>query len=256
MLDYGLFCYLDVEKSGSTFIRRFLRKHVAIPELRGAKHRAAPFFSRRARNKLFFISCRDPLSSYISLYRFGMEGKGGLHDRISVLPEMSAVYDGTPEAFERWLRFVLDPASSAKIARSFGKRQARLYGLMTHRFLRLSFRSWDLRYRLLGSREQVIEHYRSKRIHSAIVRNENLAGDLAEIVRDHLEPYLRDPDEALSELAGEAEKVNASRKSSRFMSALGNSELLEMVSEREWFFQDCLGYAPPSAPAADFQSSR
>jgi hypothetical protein len=245
VLDYGAFCYLDVEKTGSSFVRQFLRRHVAIRERDGSKHKPAGWSFGEPADKFFFISCRSPLSSYESLYRYGMEGRGGLHDRISAIAAMDNIYDGSPEGFARWLRFVLDPASHGRIARSFGRRQARIYGLMTHRFLRLSFRFGDLRCRMLGSREQVLTSYHARKLHSAIVHNENLAGDLAEVVRGHLTPYLRDVDSALTELSGEVERVNISTQSVDFSAALEDPGLLQLLVEREWFFYDQLGYERP-----------
>lgn len=243
MLDYGAFCYLDVEKTGSSFIRQFLRQHVALREGNGAKHRPVGWSWGEPADKFFFISCRSPLSSYESLYRYGVDGRGGLHDRISAIPGMDNVYDGSPEAYVRWLRFVLDPASHGRIARFYGHRQARIYGLMTHRFLRLSFRFGDLRCRTFGSREDVLAAYRTRKLQGAVVRNEKLAGDLAEVIRAHLAPFLRDADAALAELSGEIERVNTSGQTADLSAAAREAGLLDLLEEREWFFFDQLGYA-------------
>ena len=246
MLDYGPFCYLDVEKTGSTFIREFLRRHVAIPEVNGSKHKTVGWSFGEPKDRFFFISCREPLDSYVSLYRFGLDGRGGMYHRITAKPGMDNVYDGSPEGFERWLRFVLDPNSYGSFVHSYGRRQARIYGLMTHRYLRLSLRFGDMRCRMIGTRKQMLATYRANKLHDAIVRNESLTEDLAVVLRSHLRPYLRDADAALAELSGKPERLNASTPASEFLAAFEDQQLLQLLVEREWFYYDQLGYERPA----------
>ena len=75
MDDFGRIIYLDVEKTGSTFISKFLQENMACQRVRKVKHgRIGNDFKK---DSFYFISVRNPLSQYLSLYRYGCGGKGG-----------------------------------------------------------------------------------------------------------------------------------------------------------------------------------
>ena len=108
MLEFEDFIYLDVEKTGSTTVRRFLRKFARSKVIYDNKHEPAQY---RHDNKLYIISCRDPLKQYLSLYAHGNAGKGRMRGRLRET-NMAHVYDGTNEGFTAWLDLLLDPAGS------------------------------------------------------------------------------------------------------------------------------------------------
>ncbi len=95
MLEFEDFVYLDVQKTGSTTIRRFLNRFSRTRVVQDDKH--APV-ERRDPDKLYIISCRDPLKQYLSLYLHGPSDKGGLRARLNKA-DMAHFYDGTNEGF-------------------------------------------------------------------------------------------------------------------------------------------------------------
>jgi len=69
MHEFPNFVYLDVEKTGSTFIMTLLDEFISAPVVRREHH--MPMEADCDRSKRYFISVRDPLDAYISLYSYG-----------------------------------------------------------------------------------------------------------------------------------------------------------------------------------------
>ena len=81
MDDFGRIIYLDVEKTGSTFISKFLQENMACQRVRKVKHgRIGNNFKK---GSFYFISVRNPLSQYLSLYRYGCGGKGAIYESLA-----------------------------------------------------------------------------------------------------------------------------------------------------------------------------
>ena len=124
MDDFGTFCYLDVQKTGSTYVGQFLRECSRIPVLMSDKHatisgngvgnlfgliRKPGCYSR---DTFYFNSVRNPFKYYASLYNYGCDGRGGLYSRFQKV-KRDDLYDGTREGFYGWLDHLLalDPAA-------------------------------------------------------------------------------------------------------------------------------------------------
>lgn len=241
MHDFGAFCYLDMQKTGSSFISTFLRRNSLLPVKKFKKHGRILKEKSVTEGKFFFISSREPLELYISLYSFGMRDKGALHKiLLGSNPTVASFYDNTAAGFSNWLAYVLDPANAKILGQGFTLGEAKLYGLMTYRFLVLSFLNPAEVLRGIKSREELLEVYAAKKLHSAVVRNESLNKDMAELVEGPLHPYIRDADAAAVELRAGAKRVNESPREDIF--AIG-PELQAMLWEREWFYVDVLGYS-------------
>lgn len=108
MLSTSEWIYLDLEKSGCTFLRAALQKLYA-PEcfVNTVKH--SLMLHEVALPKLMTI--RDPCEYYFSLWRYGLDGRGGFFRAISKLfPDLSRkMYEEkTPEAFGCFLDFALN----------------------------------------------------------------------------------------------------------------------------------------------------
>ena len=247
MHDFGKFCYLDVQKTGSTFISRFLKRHAAIPLVAYEKHRRVHLKEQLADGKFFFISVREPLDCYKSLYSYGVKKRGAAFQNISSAhADAAKFYDGTPEGFSNWLRFLLDPQNGA----IFGLRpehEAKLFGVMTFRFLSLSFFRPA---RILADAADLtglIGHYEKSRLHSAIVKNETLNHDLAALVEGPLRPFIKQPQKAAAELRSTGKKINESGRPDAIGDFVLEGDLLERLYEREKFLYDVIGYPRPPA---------
>ena len=139
MHDFGEFCYLDVPKTGSSFVSRFLNKHSTLKQVEFRKHGRLHDKERMQPGKFFFITVREPVDQYKSLYFYGVNQRGGLFSQIRQEDDhLDRFYDGTASGFSSWLDVVMDP----KYLPLFSPRppeKGRLFGPMTDRFLRLSF---------------------------------------------------------------------------------------------------------------------
>ena len=78
MIDFGKIVYLDVQKTGSSFVARFLGECTTLPER--SRHRHAPAKALRP-DAFYFTTVRAPLSQYISLFQYGLQGRGGMVER-------------------------------------------------------------------------------------------------------------------------------------------------------------------------------
>ncbi|MDA0890718.1 MAG: hypothetical protein O3C15_00180 [Proteobacteria bacterium] len=108
MFDLPGIVYLDPEKTGSTFVRRFLAATVkdapadALDAQRPFKHR--PTGKAKRKNALYFVSTRHPVDQYLSLYRFGRQGRGAFYLSLK-RSGLSSLY--APGKLNQWLEFVL-----------------------------------------------------------------------------------------------------------------------------------------------------
>lgn len=100
--------YLDLEKSGCTFLRVTLQQLFA-PECFVDTRKHSLMSHEVALPKIMTI--RHPCEYYFSLWRYGLDGRGGFFNQLSSLfPGLSRkMYeDKTPEAFCCFLDFVLN----------------------------------------------------------------------------------------------------------------------------------------------------
>ena len=244
MDEYKSVCYLDVQKTGSTFVSAFLREHLNEAQLRFAKH-------GRVRDdhdpkKFYFISCRDPLNQYRSLFQFGCAGEGVLRSRLETHGRVD-LYEPTQEGFARWLEFVLDPANAGFLSEDYGKIDAGLFGLQTFRFLALSLVRPMRKLKRVKTVDDVRKLYENKNIAASVVRTESLNADLARLAEGPLRPFVRNVDAALKALSQER-RINASKHDPAVPLRV-SSDLMAHVEAREWFMYDVLGYDRISAAA-------
>ncbi|WP_112321870.1 hypothetical protein [Oceanibium sediminis] len=246
MLDYRGFCYLDVEKTGSTFVRGFLTAHAHGEPLDDTKHRVPRWAFRR--RKFYFASARDPFDAYASLYSFGCDGKGALRSHLwRSEAEILAAYDYTEAGFHHWLEAMLSPERRALLPPSTLPFQNPHIGLMGTRFLRqtLPLARWIIP--RAKSAEELRRAYARLGLPRAVLRQEQLNADLAALVSGPLARFMRDPHaaaEALRTAADAGPAVNASDRSLVLDPGRMPSGLAQRLRDVEWFHYDVLGYPP------------
>jgi hypothetical protein len=248
VLEFEDFVYLDVQKTGSTTIRRFLTRHGRGSIVEDRKH--APVRSKDPR-KIYFISCRDPLKQYISLYSYGL----GLTSTGSARPQrgaihtymersgMADVYDGTPEGFSAWIDLVLDPATGQKI---FGGRDSHplleTIGLQSLRFAMLNLPSPQTALAQLTSVDDVIDSLACNGLADVVLRTETLSAQLHQMCDGAYGDIISNPDRARRRLDMEP-AINESIDLGLSAETLPRSLRLA-VQRRERLFFDLLGYEP------------
>lgn len=192
MLEFETVCYLENQKTGSTFVEAFLRQHLDEPLLRYAKHKPARI---RKAGKFYFTNVRDPLDLYMSLFNYGLDGYGRVLERAKIVGRHDFYAEGIA-GFDRWLAFVLSPAFAPVLPKY--QPRAGEFGLATWRLKRLT-------------------HFNFRReapAIDAVLRYEALRADLKAVAEAHLSHALRDPAAALAWIE-DYRPVNASTRRDR-----------------------------------------
>jgi hypothetical protein len=240
MLEYENFVYLDVQKTGSTFIRLFLREFAATDEIAGNKHRTV---DKRIGGKLYIISCRNPLQQYRSLYTFGCLGKGKMRTRLEN-KGMLHLYDGSPTGFSGWLELVLTPSTSRKYLSGFDNHELLdVVGVQTLRFLRLALPSYRGAFDELKSKEDVLNAFQHDGLCDVLLKTESLNSDLLNLATGPHAALFKNTASAESYLTDRPKKNVSTEKFDIDLTAL-SPEILLLAQQREWFFFEALGYSP------------
>jgi hypothetical protein len=241
--EFESFVYLDVQKTGSTFISFLLRKYGAERQIRAFKHKNVG--AEYDKDKFHFISIRNPLDQYISLYSYGCSGSGGLFKRLA-RRGMEDLYDSSWKGFKKWLRFVLDeenaPLMAGKEAHDYRDRIQQLIGFQTYRFLELALAEPNEVLAGCNSREDVREAYGKLNIAQFHVRHESFQEDLKNLLTDKIPHAMADLDGALKFVA-EGEPLNTSLRIDSFAKNTNlGPKLTGALQEREWLMSELFGY--------------
>lgn len=238
MVEYEHVCYLDVQKTGSTFVQAFLERHMRGEPLRVAKH--GRLDGRPDPEKFYFITCRRPLDLYLSLFSSGCDGRGALRRRL-VRAGREGLYERTPAGLVRWLEFVLDERNAPLLGEGYADGRVELYGFQTHRFLSLALDRAGPRLAKADGESDLSRLFARKAVARAVLSTERLNDGLAELARTDLRPHLADADAALAALQA-AKRLNASTHDGLTDAAEVPTALVRHIERREWFLHDLMGY--------------
>lgn len=206
MDDFGFVVFMDVQKTGSTFISRVLREVLDRREFRRQSEHGR--VRKRREGAFYFASVRHPVDAYHSLFRFGCDGYGSLAARLRKAG-LGHLYEPSAAGFTRWLDFVLDEANASALGEGYDQVRAGVIGLQTFRFAALSLASPMSRLPQVRSVAELDALYDSEAITGFVVRNEHMSEDLMRLFREHLADRV-DLGRAAAVLA-EAPRVNASK---------------------------------------------
>jgi hypothetical protein len=243
MLEYETFAYLDVQKTASTFIAKLLQGYCTEKKIRQRAH--APVGASYDPSKFYFISVRDPLDQYISLYSYGCKASGAmywtLHEK-----GMSDLYNSSWRGFRHWLDFVLDPENAGLVSRPYAQagdgRACQLIGLQSFRLLNVAVPRPGTVLEQSQTKEALALAYRQANIADFTVRYENLRESLSELIRTKLRHAISNLEEALA-YAASAEPKNTSDRIDKFETdpRLGGRRT-RILHEREWLLHEVFGY--------------
>jgi hypothetical protein len=257
MHEFENIAFLDQQKTGSTTIARALRKLLAEKEIYFDTHGAIPAEFDKA--KKCFISVREPLSIYISLFKFGAGSKkGSLYNSLRK-KELSHYYEPTLGAFETWLEFVLDPANARTLNYDYADYgPVDCAGILTFRFLDLCLPKSRTRLKKVTTREKLERVLGRKHVYSEYVRTESLYEDLFGVLRHwesdiKLEAPLTTPEDMIAKVKTQ----NVSRKIKGLTPDSVSPRLRNLVQEREWLIYRTFGYdqSPNGLPTSCIANS-
>jgi len=242
MHEYETFAYLDVPKTGSSFISYMLQTYCSEEQLFFKKHKGVE--NRYDANKFYFISVRDPLDQYISLYSSGCAGGGSLYRRLEKRG-YGDFYDSTWKGFRKWLKFVLDPENGKYLGArttTYAGPLHQILGYQSYRYLELAVVDPDTALANCKTKDDVRQAYKTAGIAKDVVRHETFRDDLKRLVTGRLRGSFANLDDTLDFLEKDV-KVNASDRVDQLTDdPTLNRKSRDHVEEREWFLKETFGY--------------
>lgn len=103
MLAFRQFVYLDLEKTGCTFLRDSLIAACREPPVENIKH--APLVVRSGIPRIMTI--REPLKYMVSLWKYGLDGRGGFYEAYRASHAL-AYAERSSRAFKAFLNLALN----------------------------------------------------------------------------------------------------------------------------------------------------
>jgi hypothetical protein len=157
MLDLGEIVYLDMPKTGSSTVVAFMTKCCNL--------RLSHFFPHEVVTSpiqadcSYFTTVRNPLDLYISLFRYGCEGLGGIRFRIEAQGRAD-LYVPDSAHFNEWLTFIMRPENAILLVNGLDRLHKHGIGLMSYRhfiYSRLNPEYWVTRLVKEGNLDQLYD---------------------------------------------------------------------------------------------------
>ena len=230
MIEFDSFCYLQNQKTGCSMVETFLRQQCTEDIVRYEKHMAP---KQRKPGKFYFISVREPLDTYLSLFNYGLDGKGELFVRLSAAGFRSLYAQGI-DGFSDWIDFVLDPTHAVLVYPKGCCPVASQLGLVSSRFLRLAVLDFDRQCGALTGRGAIIDFVELHRLAEAVIRYEALQQELTALVTGPLRHAFANLQAALDWIAS-SPRVNASTRRDRPGKPPLTERQHKLLIEREWY---------------------
>ena len=235
--------YLDVEKTGTAFVNRFLREHLDEPELDYRRHGLLE--AHPPTNRLHVISVRNPVDQYLSLFSYGCDSRGEFW-KVMAEQGFGRLYEPTSAAFGRWIDFVLDPANARYIPNRnyLASGVAPYIGMMSFRVVRLAIPQPVRNLKAATSYEDVRRIYQDLSVVDFVVHTETLAADLERLVSERSGDlsWKPSPAEAIEALRG-ARRRNVSQRVDERSGFVVPSEAASHIRERERLLYEEFGYS-------------
>lgn len=263
------FIYVHMKKTAGTHITKLLSQLFEGEMVGTIKHNVAT--SEHLKSTPYFIgSIRNPWDWYLSLWTFGVAGRGELHYRLTklelsfmwhtvlknryaglrylfdkVISEVKKtwhdVYRRSDDiaSFRRWLKLIHDPATSRLLADGYGG-PGRHIGLMTYYYLVTYCRYGRPKKPLdLGDFEQLRRFDEDACYIDSFIRQEALEESLCAAC----EP-IRTLSPAEKSLVFKAEKTNTSFRSCRIRDYYDQASI-DIIQNRDRLIVEKFNYSPP-----------
>ncbi len=228
MHDFGQLVYLDLQKTGSTFVSRFLNETCTLALVKESKH--GRIGTRPNRSAFYFITIRRPVSQYSSLFRYGLDRRGALYKNFEKQGKAD-LYSRAPDAFNEWLRFMLEYENAAVLGEGF-ERIPKTYnlGFMSYRYLMLSLSRPEKTILKKPKHVDLLQYARDESIVDHVIFNEKLNEGLKELATQ-LKPEFFDQ-ERVAAFFRDEERVNASTTEAHELGAIAD-DVREMIGSKE-----------------------
>ncbi len=247
MIEFDSFCYLQNQKTGCSMVEAFLRQCCSEGIVRYEKHRAP---KTRKPGKFYFTGVREPLDTYLSLFNYGLDGKGELFERLRAGGQ-GGLYAKDIAGFVAWLDFVLDANHAALVYPKGCAAIAAQLGLVSLRFLRLAALGFEGHSKDLADPAAIRDFFAAQKMTDAILRYESLQGDLLAVVEGPLRHAFADLPAAQAWIAA-SPRINPSTRRDKSETPVLPAVLRKKLKEREWYLYQT---HYPKAQATDHKES-
>ena len=238
--------YIQMQKTGCTHIASLLGKIFDGEQI--GKHSAATFEQLNS-GRYFISSIRNPWDWYLSLWTFGVQGRGGVMHRLTKSSKNTSiwcsVYENNEniESFRKWLKMIHDPCNSIYLGEGYGETEiTKLCGFMTYRHLYLCSRDIDKlrKNRLITNFDQLNQFDHENGYIDYFIRQEDLEGTFYKAIEG-----LRTLTEKEKKLISESERTNTSIRKFSIEDYYDN-ESIELIANRDKLIVEKFNYLPPN----------
>lgn len=244
MYEYETFVYLDVHKTGSSFISAVFRRFCSERCIRRERHESLAGRWDYDPDKVHLISIREPLDAYISLYSFGCSREGLLFNHLSRTHRH--LYNHTWSGFQQWLDLILEPENAPLLAKGGEAYPAvQLIGFQSARVLQMSMWKGEKKLQTCKTSDDVRMAYQKLNIVNYTIRNENLRENLADLIDSRLRYAMKDPDAAIHFVRNAEPIMVSERVDMKYENARLTPKRAERLREREWPMYEFFGYTEP-----------
>jgi len=228
MHDFGKLIYLDLQKTGSTFVSRFLNETCTLRLVKESKHGRVQ--TRPDRSAFYFITIRHPVSQYSSLFRYGLDRRGALYKHLEQHGK-AELYSDVPDSFNEWLRFMLAHENAAVLGEGFERIPGDYnLGFLSYRYLMLSLSRPEKTILKKPGDVDFLQYARDKCIVNHFILNEKLNEGLKELATK-LKPEFFDQ-EKVAAFFRKADRVNTSTTEAHAIGEIAD-DVLERIGSKE-----------------------
>lgn len=224
MHDFGKFTYLDLHKTGSSYVSQFLKNCCILDQIKFSKH---DWIKEDYRSDCFyFITIRHPQELWSSLYRYGLDCKGDVFNRLKQF-NMLHHY----KSFDTFLNFCLDEKNASLLGYDYNSEISNHIGFMSFRFLKLSLQfPMNKIYHCINTSKD-FPSLESKFITNLEIKNEQLNEELLNLATVLFPHYFDDI--KVREFLNSNTRINESKTSQTDVDRLNDFSLSRMF-RKEW----------------------
>ena len=254
MIEYDKFIYLDMYKTGSTYLVALLRKLKGKP-IRATRHapltKGRPFFWKQG--KYAFATVRNPWDWYVSMWAYSIKQPNVLffRDVRKVLGQerSKALFDNEnpKESFALWLKSLSDPAflKSVMIGHPYSKTPLNSFlGFYSYRFMRVTtpHPALFMNRFYIRTMDNAISHQKRWAIYDRVFRSEELTDDFSAFVLENQQAmgFKERSAKILKKFA--ADPKNKSNRTLASYRDYYTDELRDLVAKRDRLVIDLFGY--------------
>lgn len=255
MIEYEKFIYLDMYKTGSTYVVSLLNRLMPTKPVRSFRHapltRGRPFNWKQG--KYAFATVRNPWDWYVSMWAYSIQQPNVLffRDVRSVLgpEEAKKLFDpeNPKESFAIWLKSINDPVFLKKVMTGHPYSRSsvnRFLGFYSYRFIRVTtpHPALFLHRWYMWNTSRAIAHQKRWAIYDRVFKSETLTEDFSDFVLENQERCGFKPNARGILKRNAPTPKNTSNRTLRSYRDYYTPELRDLVAKRDRLLIELFGY--------------